>query len=269
MKKLRHPISSIREPFGTAGLIVAMIALVAALGGTAFAAAKLNSTQKKEVAKIAKKEAQKYANSNPGAPGANGTNGKDGANGTNGAPGSPGTDGEDGKSVALGVATSTHVGGECPDVGGTTVEVEGTPASKKKVCNGKEGSPWTAGGTLPTGSTETGSWGYFTHTEGNIFEPISFPIPLPTVVEGAHLLFVTGAEQAAETVPAECTVGGVEGSVENPLAEEGNLCVYERQGFFTAALIELAFPTKAGVIAAFQGPGTVNQSSGTWAVTAG
>ncbi len=103
MKRLlRHPITSIREPFGTAGLIIACVALVAALGGTAFAAAKLNSTQKKEVEKIAKKYAGK-----PGAPGAagtagtNGTNGKDGAPGAQGIQGVAGTDGTNGSNASF------------------------------------------------------------------------------------------------------------------------------------------------------------------------
>ena len=65
MKRLRHPIRAIREPFGTAGLIVACVALVLALTGAAFAAAGLTGKQKKEVEKIAKKYAGK-----PGAAGA-------------------------------------------------------------------------------------------------------------------------------------------------------------------------------------------------------
>ena len=39
MKSFRHPVRAIREPFGTAGLIIAVVALVAAVGGNAFAAA--------------------------------------------------------------------------------------------------------------------------------------------------------------------------------------------------------------------------------------
>ena len=48
---IRHPIRAAREPFGKAGLIVAIVALVAAIGGTALAASGLNSKQKKEVDK--------------------------------------------------------------------------------------------------------------------------------------------------------------------------------------------------------------------------
>ena len=74
--RLRHPINSIREPFGKAGLIVGVIALVFAMLGGAYAASALSGKQKKEVEKIAKKFVGK-----PGAPGANGTNGEDGTTG--------------------------------------------------------------------------------------------------------------------------------------------------------------------------------------------
>ena len=84
---MRHPVRAIREPFGTAGLVVAGIALIAALGGTAFAATKLNSTQKKEVEKIAKRFA--------------GKNGKDGAVGPPGSAGPAGPKGDPGGSGAL------------------------------------------------------------------------------------------------------------------------------------------------------------------------
>src|SRR5690349_24138099 len=97
MNRLRHPVRAIREPFGTAGLIVACVALIAALGGTALAAAKLNSTQKKEVEKIAKKYAGK-----PGAPGAQGSAGPAGNDGSNGTNRTNGTDGEDGTDGAPG-----------------------------------------------------------------------------------------------------------------------------------------------------------------------
>ena len=122
MKRLRHPVRAIREPFGTAGLVIACVALIAALGGTAFAAAKLTSTQKKEVEKIAKKFANK-----PGAPGAPGANGKDGTNGASGA---------NGESVVLAAA------GSCGTPGGTKLTVGGV---SKEVCNGEDGTPGSAG----------------------------------------------------------------------------------------------------------------------------
>jgi len=51
MQRLRHPVRAIREPFGKAGLIVAIFALVMAMVGGAYAAGKLTSGQKKEVEK--------------------------------------------------------------------------------------------------------------------------------------------------------------------------------------------------------------------------
>jgi hypothetical protein len=229
MKRLlRHPITSIREPFGTAGLIVAMIALVAALGGTAFAAAKLNSTQKKEVEKIAKKFAGK-----PGAAGANGTNGspgaagKDGTNGTNGTNGAPGEAGKPGESVTnKPVATGNA---KCEERGGAEFKV-GT-GTATFACNGKEGSPWTAGGTLPSGKTETGTWGAAWESSATLITPVSFTIPLAAqqcevepgvftehgICDGsAHVI------KEGETAPAGCTGG----TVAKPSAEPGNLCVY-------------------------------------------
>jgi Collagen triple helix repeat (20 copies) len=107
------------EPFGKAGLLVAILALVLATTGAAFAASGLNGKQKKEVEKIAKKFAGKPGPAGPaGATGPAGPAGAAGKNGSNGAPGAP-----------------------------------GEPGPK-----GEEGSPWTAGGTLPAGATETGDW---------------------------------------------------------------------------------------------------------------
>lgn len=129
MKRLRHPIRAIREPFGTAGLVVACVALIAALGGTAFAAAKLNSTQKKEVEKIAKK----YA----GKPGATGAAGANGTNGTNGAPGAAGAAGKNGEGVTVASASV----GECAN-GGTKFS---NASGSGKACNGAPGAPGAAG----------------------------------------------------------------------------------------------------------------------------
>ncbi len=88
MPRLKHPVRAIREPFGKAGLTVAVVALVMAMVGGAYAAGKLTSGQKKEVEKIAKKFAGK-----PGLAGAAGTNG---TNGTNGKPGTNGKEGPEG-----------------------------------------------------------------------------------------------------------------------------------------------------------------------------
>lgn len=138
MNRLRHPVRAIREPFGTAGLIVACIAMVLALTGAAFAAkGALTGKQKKEVEKIAKKFAGK-----PGAAGAAGAQGPAGPQGpvgpagANGKDGAPGAPGPTGKSVTV---SSVPVGNvACEELGGAVVKVEGSP-SGVEVCNGATG----------------------------------------------------------------------------------------------------------------------------------
>jgi hypothetical protein len=274
MKRLRHPIRAIREPFGTAGLIVACIALIAAVGGTAWAASGLNAKQKKEVTKIAKKYAGK-----PGAPGAagpagtNGTNGKDGANGTNGA--SAAAVSFTG-SKTVGSVTCTEGGLEITSASGTSLVCNG-----KKGPQGLEGEPGEPGPQAPlqSGKTETGTWAIDTviaeENEQYIF-PISFNVPLENPLDSAHALYAGGSGNGAGN--------GCPGSDEDPSAEPGFLCVYVEYG---AALIEspvllrpdqqfpalgagdegavmhvqLFSPTPANI-------GEHNSAFGTWAVTA-
>lgn len=249
MKRLRHPIRGIREPFGTAGLVVACVALIAALGGTALAAAKLNSTQKKEVKKIAMKYAGK-----PGAPGATGPAGPQGPAGPKGDAGSQGAtgaNGVNGKSVAL---SNTAPG--CTE-GGVSVEVEGSPGSKKEVCNGEEGaegtagadgatgpqgpegSPWTFGSLLPAGAIETGSWS-LNVSEGDSpglhnsnLATISFPVSLPFNLKESHVHFET-EPNFADFDEAGAGTAGCKAGLKNPagsavaetLNPPGELCVY-------------------------------------------
>ena len=211
MKRLRHPVRAIRDPFGTAGLIVACIALVLALTGAAFAAGKLTSKQKKEVEKIAKKYAGK-----PGAPGAAGPQGPAGSNGQAGAKGDAGTNGTngvDGKSVI--VANEAPAG--CA-AGGFTYEIEGS-GNENEICNGKNGQTGFTE-TLPSGKTETGVWGINLEPSKATIVPISLNIPLETAPEA---IFVTGG--SASGCPG--FAGGL------PTAEAGKLCIYALPGLGT------------------------------------
>jgi len=241
LSKLRNPVRAIREPFGKAGLIVSVVALVFAMLGGAYAAT--NSGGGKAVASKAKAGPRgprgKTGPAGPAGPqGPAGANGKDGSSGANG---SNGTNGKDGQSVSgtpiaaggacgtsTGVkytlgATSTNVcngedgeegepgdspegtpftGAEeetrfgagqhpCNGAGGVEYEVASTGDSTV-VCNGKEGSPWTAGGTLPSGQQEKGTWVFSVSggdDRGEALAAISFPIPLPEEVEEEHVFF--------------------------------------------------------------------------------
>ncbi len=270
MKRLRHPIRAIREPFGTAGLIVACIALIAALGGSAFAAAKLTGKQKKEVAKIAKKFAGK-----PGAPGATGPQGPAGSNGKDGAQGQRGETGATGAAGPAGSQGPAGAAGKSPEIvlsgaglcggnGGVVYEVEGS-GDEAEICNGKDGKdgePWTAGGVLPPGATETGYWSFSAppakvkvDVEGatqeitmlgprGIIVPISFPIKLPFELKAAHVHY-GGALSGEEGEPFSATGVCPGESAFKPEAEPGELCVY--QGSVPLSTFEGIHKTGAGV----------------------
>jgi hypothetical protein len=268
VKRLRHPVRSIREPFGKAGLIVAMIALVAALGGSALAAkGALTGKQKKEVEKIAKK----YA----GKPGPAGAAGKDGTNGTNGSNGGAGTNG-------VSVTTAAASNAECPS-GGVKLTSAG---GNTKVCNGTTGFTET----LPPGKTETGAWSVTGNAEaegGLTLVSASFSIPLAAALEEEDAFFIprtpVDCEALSEPEKAECEaeqeaeLESCPGSAAEPLAAEGAFCAY------TVLSNQMAPSHAAPATASPNGRGasatgatlvldntseSIGFASGTWAVTA-
>jgi hypothetical protein len=261
-------ISRIREKLGPAGFIVAVVALVAALGGGAYAASgALTGKQKQEVTKIAKKYAGK-----PGAPGAQGASGPagpkgdTGAKGDTGGNGAPGAPGAPGKGVVL---TTEAPGSNC-EAGGTKVEVEGDSTSKKYVCNGKNGTAAAFPATLPPGKTETGVWRLVSNGDEEQFVPISFPIPLSTV-DAENMEVETLTQEAAAT-------GNCPGSAEEPKAEPGFLCVYTAgyPSTTTAAPSEVYKPSaveeegviSGGTLLYFGSLDATRRLSGSFAVTA-
>jgi hypothetical protein len=85
-------VSRIHDKLGTAGFVIAIVALIAALTGVAFAAGGLTKKQEKQVTKIAKK----YAGED-GATGPQGPKGDPGAKGDTGPEGKQGAPGKDGE----------------------------------------------------------------------------------------------------------------------------------------------------------------------------
>jgi hypothetical protein len=256
MRQLKHPVRAIREPFGLAGLIVACVALVAALGGGAYAASGgLSGKQKKEVEKIVKQHAGE-----PGAPGTTGTNGKDGSNGKDGAAG------KDGVNVTFSPASEAA----CPSGGSVFKAASG----ETTICNGETGFTET----LPSGKTETGTWAGTVFENGSV--PISFSVPLAVPIAEAD----TKVIPEGGTPPPECENPGHAGaaSVENPEAKPGFLCVYvdlaqtsevigiDPPGFDAGVAHDGTGTTGAFVILErLSTPGEPHgKARGTWAVTA-
>jgi hypothetical protein len=258
----------LKEPFGKAGLTVAVLALVLAMVGGAWAAAGLNSKQKKEVTKIAKKYAGK-----PGAPGANGTNGAPGAPGANGTNGAPGAAGESVAITESANAFGTHCNNTTTGKGGTKFKVG---ATESFACNGKEGSPWTAGGFLPSGSSETGIYSVgpmLTGAGSFVFPAATFPIRLaPSAVVTAHYINAAGEEIHFESAPTAQTA--CLGSVGDPTAEKGNFCLYKGGEAGIETFSEGVLPYNGlGVKVQFlvtSPPSPENEvaADGSWAVTA-
>lgn len=137
--------SLFRNRFGVPG-VIAVVALVFAMIGGAYAASGgLTAKQKKEVKSIAKS----FQGTGPAGP-----KGDAGAAGSNGAPGGLGEKGATGAKGATGD-------------------------------KGAIGDPWSVGNVLPQGATMTGSWSGVLTSAATLPAPISFPLPLesaPTVV---------------------------------------------------------------------------------------
>lgn len=232
--------SSFRNRFGIPG-VISVVALVFALVGGAFAANNLGGPGK-EATVSAKKSLKgprgprgaKGATGAEGPAGSQGPTGAAGKNGANGVDGSDGTHGVDGQSITV---AEEPAFGECGDEAGIKVSsadgdfyvcngTEGTDGIIGK--DGKEGSPWTAGGTLPTGATLTGTWGFSANLAGTpeVLKhieavPISFNIPLSGPINSPdRAVFVEDSNTP------HCSAAPINGSLGNPKAESGYLCIY-------------------------------------------
>ncbi len=239
--------------FGIPG-IIAVVAMVFAMTGGAFAVG--DSLSGKAVELKAKKAKGKPGPKGPrgkqGKPGKQGPAGPQGEQGPAGPAGPPGAKGDKGDDGEQGPQGPTGPAG--------TAGADGADGSQ-----GPAGDPWTAGGTLPTGSTETGVWTASVDSSGNGYGPISFPIPLPAPIEFSDAHIITG-----ET-PPECDNGaGAPGSAENPEADPGQFCVWVVDG----QVLQLSNPATFAGGAGVSGAVVITSGDegalgvGTWAVTA-
>lgn len=183
--------------------LIATLALVFAMSGGAWAAGKylirsINQISPKVLKKLKGAVGPAGPQGAQGLPGVNGTNGKDGA------PGKDGEDGKDGKSVEaveFGPAEEP-VSEPCTGRGGIElISAEGV----NYICTGEEGSPWTAGGVLPSKKTETGM--FAASGKENTKAALSFPIPLAvgTVIPGSKAIVNASAGEGDISTTTEPT----------------------------------------------------------------
>jgi len=242
------------------GNVIATVALVFALTGGAYAAGRYVITSTRQISpKVLKALTGKVgARGLAGTQGPAGTAGAQGVAGQQGAKGEPGSEGKEGK--------------------------EGKPGEKG--VKGLEGSPWAAGGTLPSEATETGVWSFGPIPASNsgrfLFEvAASFSIPLSAPLsnsgcegEGpcqAHLISASGEEieGAKEVTPKNC-----KGTVAEPTAAPGNLCVYiaEINNVTPGGVFKSDFTTGAQTTGAYlvlrENEEGEPEGRGSWAVTA-
>jgi Collagen triple helix repeat (20 copies) len=266
-------LSAIRRRI-TPGTVIATLALVLAMSGGAYAAGHYLITSTKQIKpSVLKALKGKTGPVGPagtaGPAGPAGTAGPSGAGtpGAKGENGAPGTNGTNGTSVTS-TESPSAIEGHCNGTisggkGGSKFE---SASGKTYACNGKEGSPWTAGGTLPSGKSETGMWGTVLGSPAAGSKPvgvasISFTVPLATA---PTLNFLREGVKETTNCP---------GTAENPLAEEGQLCVYTEFADESEGKLELIeeSPRGSGTNLVFFTEEVTNvgrRIQGSWAVTA-
>ena len=199
---------------------IAVLALVFAMSGGAYAASRYVITSTKQISPKVLKDLQGRAGAK-GATGATGPAGAAGAKGETGAAGSAGAKGETGPAGEPGKKGTNGLSGKAG--------AEGK--------EGKEGSPWTDGGTLPSGSSEKGAWSTSIHVPagGGAEEAagaISFQIPLATDPKAFYFTEkeVEEGEHAEENGEPAFGSSGCKGTAESPEAPKGTLCIFTGGG---------------------------------------
>jgi hypothetical protein len=253
----------IHDKLGTAGLIVACLALALALGGAATAATGSNplSLAAKQAAKKVRRgpRGPRGEVGPPGPVGPEGLPGLTGPPGEKGAKGDPGGPGANGFSVVSG---EEPAGANCA-AGGSWFEVEES-GEKEYVCNGAGGSGGGSQTDLAPGATMTGTWGFYTE-EKEAWVNLSFPLRY-------HDSNILNIRQEGSAPTAQCP-----GSEENPTAAPATICVYvgflrgpgEPGSVFTEELIPGESGGSGAVFAvSLKSPGLFGIGAGTWAARA-
>jgi hypothetical protein len=286
----------------TPAMGVALLALVFAVTGGAFAATGGGNGGSHATASVAKKKKKTASTRGPagpkgatgatgpagpagpagaagaqgetGAAGTNGTNGENGKEGpkgntgNTGPQGNPGTNGTDGESVT---GTKINSGGsKCGGQAGVEYTLKGTTT---EVCNGQTGFTET----LPKGKTEKGVYSA-TLVENSSKVPqgagaISFGIPLSSAPTAVYI-----NPEEKERVESQAVPGTFEfvppthclGNFEDPTAPEGYLCLYGHFEFAPALVFSGTTAYAVGAIVDYEGSTAFvgHDGQGSWAVTA-
>ena len=234
--------SPLRNRFGIPG-VISVIALVFAMLGGAYAANESSGGGSK---------ASASAKAKKGPRGPRGPRGPKGATGPAGPAGPVGPKGDAGQQGP-----------------------QGPPGNQGP--QGPEGEPWTAGGTLPSGETETGMYSLGVMVgeglPGENKRPVSFSFTIPLPANPA----VRWVNQAGTGLYTSVgTVADCPGTADEPKAKAGFLCIYTKNvsspipEFATDTLDpDLLLTTATGLAAEVGVPSEkIARAWGSWAVTA-
>jgi hypothetical protein len=226
---------AMRRRFNATGL-VAVLALVFAMSGGAYAASRFVITSTKQISPKVLKALQGKAGA-AGATGVQGPAGPAGPTGPTGA-GSVGPQGPAGNTGANGtsVTSKTLIKGEggCKEGGSEFTSASG----KTTACNGEKGKEGTFGGqSLPAGKTLTGAWAASSYAEaeypkegfGVAAAGVSFALPASPAITSAQTSYI-GSEEGENEEESKWAPAIKEhkckGDAQKPGAVEGNLCVF-------------------------------------------
>jgi hypothetical protein len=245
--------------------VAATLALLFTMTGGAYAANRYLITSTKQISpKVLK--ALRGGSGAPGAAGTAGPQGPAGAVGAKGETGTAGTNGTNGQSVTSKAVTTKEAA--CEKLGGSEFV---SASGKTLACNGREGSPWTAGGTLPKGKTEQGMWAYgISKEQAAGFASVSFVIPLEAA-PAIHYINANGKEINGALEEVEPSPECAGGTAVAPKAKPGNLCVYTEAEEGGAPFFSFGTSvTASGAVLTFLQPEkhVVADARGSWAVTA-
>jgi Collagen triple helix repeat (20 copies) len=270
-------LSFVRKRF-TFGNVALTLALVFAMSGGAFAAGKFLITSTKQISPkvLAQLKGAKGANGVAGAQGPQGpagAKGETGPKGETGAKGEQGVQGSPGTNGASVTNTKVEPGEpECEERGGAKLKV--ASGASTFACNGKQGSPWAAGGTLPSGASETGNWSAVlgpgvagpNKEFGFAVPSLSFTIGLAVAIPSEHVeikeVGYDGSDKTGEE-HEQCP-----GTAEVPEAKAGFVCIYTFQDGTEAKEKSVTTTNPAGVVFFIRGEHIGFVTYGTWAVTA-
>jgi hypothetical protein len=225
-------LSPLRNRFGIPG-VISVIALVFAMLGGAYAASD-NGGSGKATASAKGKPGPRGPKGKPGPAGPAGPQGPAGPAGAKGDKGDTGVAGSNGSNGTSATTESFNGSGHgCTAAGNGGVVIK-SASPEVAVCNGKNGtngapgSPWTAGGTLPGGETETGTWAVgIPSAEASFWLPISFSIPLASALDSTKVHYINEEGHEVVTPSTEDqTPDKCHGTAAAPTADPGHLCIY-------------------------------------------